>query len=327
MSSKINTGTLNVNYPLPGVNNSSQGLRDNFTSIKTNLDATKLELEEILSKALFKNPITGSALTNDLNNNIISNVQTMGFRSSTYNLGSNLVGPVKVDLTYGDVQYGDMTGNITLEFAKWSPNQTYSSVRLILNVSAGQIINLPITATTGVIYGTSTIEGFDSVSGNIIIPNGVTRVHFQFNSIDCGTTIEIVAIDRPRIAQQVKIGIPVTDNVLATGTITFSSSSISVTGAGTLFTTELLVGQKLYTSSDVLIGTVSAISNDTSLTLSSVPNITFTNSPYARELPVGSVGDTNGSVKVDSSFMYVCTSTYTAPGQTAIWKRIPLGAY
>ena len=35
--STINTNGLDVNYPIPGVNNNSQGFRDNFTSIKTNL--------------------------------------------------------------------------------------------------------------------------------------------------------------------------------------------------------------------------------------------------------------------------------------------------
>ncbi len=316
---------MNVNYPLPGVNNSSQGFRDNFTSIKTNLEATKTELDEILSKALFKNPIAGSALANDLNNNIISNAQTIGFRSSTYNLGSNLTGSVTVDLTYGDVQYGDMTGNISLQFAKWSPNETYSSVQLILNVTAGQKINLPATATTGVIYGTSTIEGFNPATNDIVIPNGVTRVHFQFNSIDCGTTIEIVAIDRPRIAQQVKIGTPVTSNITATGLITVAVNI--VTGVGTLFSTELSVGQNLYTLAGSLIGTVSVITSDTSLTLLVASTVTVSNSSYARTIPVGSVGDTQGAVRVDSSYMYVCTSTYAAPGQTAIWKRIALGAY
>ena len=36
--SAINTNGLNVNYPVPGVNNNSQGFRNNFTNIKQNLD-------------------------------------------------------------------------------------------------------------------------------------------------------------------------------------------------------------------------------------------------------------------------------------------------
>ena len=37
--SSINTNGINTNYPVPGVNNNSQGFRDNFAAIKTNLNA------------------------------------------------------------------------------------------------------------------------------------------------------------------------------------------------------------------------------------------------------------------------------------------------
>jgi len=220
MSSKINTGTMNMNYPLPGVNNSTQGFRDNFSSIKLNLDAAKAEIDEIQSKALLKSPLTGTSLNNDVNNNIIRNAQTLGFRSSTYDLGNNLSGVVSIDLTYGDVQSGTIVGDISLAFLKWAPTATYSSVHLILTVTPGQKINLPITSSTGVIYGTSTIVGFDSSTGDITVPSEVTRLHFQFNTIDCGTTIEIVPVDIGRRATSIEYGTPWST---ATGEITVTN--------------------------------------------------------------------------------------------------------
>ena len=36
--SQINTNGINTNYPEPGTNNSSQGFRDNFAQIRTNLN-------------------------------------------------------------------------------------------------------------------------------------------------------------------------------------------------------------------------------------------------------------------------------------------------
>ena len=36
--STINTNGIDVNYPVPGVNNNSQGFRDNFAAVKTNLE-------------------------------------------------------------------------------------------------------------------------------------------------------------------------------------------------------------------------------------------------------------------------------------------------
>ena len=47
MTSAINTGSMNVSYPTPGVNNSSQGMRDNWASIKTNLDSAGTEITDM----------------------------------------------------------------------------------------------------------------------------------------------------------------------------------------------------------------------------------------------------------------------------------------
>lgn len=321
MSSKINTGTMNMNYPLPGVNNSTQGFRDNFSSIKQNLDSAKAEIDELQSKVVLKSPLSGSSLNNDVNNNIIRNAQTLGFRSSTYNLGSNLSGTVSLDLTYGDVQYGGVdptaTG-ISLQFLKWAPTETYSSVQLILTVTAGQKISLPITSTTGVIYGTSTIEGFDSSTGDITVPSEVTRLHFQFNSVDCGTTIEIVPIDNSRKSTSINYGTPWST---ATGTIqvTTGSTNITITGASSL----PAIGSVITDTNHNVIGTVSSTGLGT-ITLISAATSPYIGAFYVQK-STGNTGDIIGNIKIDNDYFYVCTGNYD--GVTAIWKRTPIGAY
>jgi len=57
---------------------------------------------------------------------------------------------------------------------------------------------------------------------------------------------------------------------LKTGTIVVTEDSTAVTGSGTSFLSELTVGSKLYTSTDVLIGTVLSITDNTNLVLESV---------------------------------------------------------
>lgn len=52
-----------------------------------------------------------------------------------------------------------------------------------------------------------------------------------------------------------------------TGTITCTTASTGVTGSGTSFTTELAAGNLLVNTSGTTIGTISSITNDTSLTL------------------------------------------------------------
>ena len=199
MTSAINTGTINVSYPTPGVNNSSQGFRDNFTGIKDNLDTAATEITDLQSKVLLKSALTGTTLDNDMNNGLIKNAKTLGFRASTYNLGTNS-GTINIDLTLGDVQYCVIAANSNLTFSKWAPTGTQSVVQVIMTVTAGQVITLPASVT----LGTATIEGF--ASSAITVPVGVTQLHYTFTTIDCGTTIEIIPMDRPRQSTQLYAG-------------------------------------------------------------------------------------------------------------------------
>jgi spore germination protein YaaH len=88
--SQINTNGIDVNYPSPGKNNSTQGFRDNFTQIKNNLDIASQELSDLQSKVLLKAALNNSVLDNNMANAQISNVSTRGFRGTTYNLGNAL---------------------------------------------------------------------------------------------------------------------------------------------------------------------------------------------------------------------------------------------
>ena len=55
--STINTNALDVNYPIPGVNNNSQGFRDNFASIKTNLNTAATEITDLQNKVVVKSAL------------------------------------------------------------------------------------------------------------------------------------------------------------------------------------------------------------------------------------------------------------------------------
>jgi hypothetical protein len=47
MPSLINTSEIDTEFPVPGQDNDSQGFRDNFTNIKSNLDTAKTEIETL----------------------------------------------------------------------------------------------------------------------------------------------------------------------------------------------------------------------------------------------------------------------------------------
>ena len=133
--STINTNGINVNYPVPGVNNNSQGFRDNFASIRTNLNTAGTEITDLQNKVIVKSALANSTVNNDMVNTLISNALTRSFRASTFNLGNALSGVVSVNVSLGDVQYGTIAGNTTIQFTGWSPTSTQSNVQLQLAVS------------------------------------------------------------------------------------------------------------------------------------------------------------------------------------------------
>lgn len=201
--STINTNGINVNYPVPGVNNNSQGFRDNFNAIKTNLNTAGTEITDLQTKVVVKSALANSTVNNDMANTLISNALTRGFRASTYNLGNALSGIVTVNVSLADVQYGAISGNTTIQFTGWAPTGTQSNVQLQLSVSNNlATISLPAEVTNGV----TSLENYANVANisTITIPYGVTELDYRFSTINCGSNITIEPFNNNRIASQVQ---------------------------------------------------------------------------------------------------------------------------
>lgn len=202
--SAINTNSIDVNYPIPGQNNSSQGFRTNFASIKTNLDTAGNEITELQNKVVLKSALDNIVLNNDMANTLISNASVRSFRSTTYNLGNALVGTVAVNCSQGDLQYGNIAGNVALNFVNWAPTGTEQVIKLQLGFSNSSAV---VTFPSEVVYannnfGTTLLENFNG-SGNITLPYNVEQLNFELRTIDCGNTIYINPINRPFKTTQV----------------------------------------------------------------------------------------------------------------------------
>jgi hypothetical protein len=199
--STINTNPINVNYPVPGVNNNSQGFRDNFASIVTNLNTAGTEITDLQNKVVVKQALIGTTVNNDMANTLISNASTRSFRATTYNLGNAISGTVLVNVSLGDVQYGTIAGNTIVNFGSWAPTGTQSNVQLSLAVSnAEAVISFPAALTISNNSGVTTLENFANVAGipTVTVPNGVTQLNYLISSTDCGVTLSIQPINRPR---------------------------------------------------------------------------------------------------------------------------------
>jgi hypothetical protein len=210
--STINTSGINVNYPIPGQNNSSQGFRDNFASIKTNLNTAANEITDLQTKVVVKQALANSTVNNDMEGTLISNASTRGFRATTYNLGSSLSGIVVVNVQSGDVQYGTVVGDVTLQFSGWAPTGTQSNVQLQLAVSnANAIISFPSeVVNSNNNFGVTTLENYAVVANvaTVTAPAGVSQLDYRLSSLDCGNTILIEPYNRPRKVTQIQTTVP-----------------------------------------------------------------------------------------------------------------------
>lgn len=204
MSSNINTNGIDVNYPTPGINNNSQGFRDNFATIKTNVTTAGVEITDLQNKVVVKSALANTSVNNDMAGTMISNTLTRGFRASTFNLGNALSGTVLVDVSLGDVQYGTISGNTSLTFTGWTTDGR-NSVDLELAVSnPNAFLSFPSAISSDQCLGVTTLENYDSANNAVSIPAGVCQLDYTLSSVDCGANITIEPFNRPRRSTQIR---------------------------------------------------------------------------------------------------------------------------
>ena len=211
MTSAINTTGLNVNYPVPGTNNNSQGFRDNFAAIKTNFTTAGNEITDLQNKVVVKQALDGTVVDNNMANTLISNAAVRSFRSTSYNLGNALSGTVLVNASLGDIQYGTVTANTILEFGGWAPTGTMSNLQLILTfANANAHLQFPQNCINDPGWGLPTVENYRDLGnvGSITIPYDSDRVSLQFSTIECGNAIYVQPLNRPRKSTQLETRTP-----------------------------------------------------------------------------------------------------------------------
>ena len=208
MTSQVNTNGIDVNYPVPGQNNSSQGFRDNFAQIRTQLNTGANEITDLQSKVVVKSALNNSTLNNDMGNTLISNASTRGFRATTYNLGNALAGTVTVDVNRADVQFGALQGNVVLSFGNWAPTNTQSNVilRLTFANNSPAYVSLPSSCvSSNNNFGVTLLENYANVNGTATLsaPANANIIELRFSSIDCGNTVTVEPINRPYQTTQI----------------------------------------------------------------------------------------------------------------------------
>ena len=146
MASTIIASTIDENFPVAGVDNDSQGFRDNFNIIKTALNTARNEIGDLQD---------GVARV-DQNNNFGGNqiieaalLATTQLTNETYATGLGSTTNVDISWETGHVHIIKVESDVTLRFTDFAA-ENYSVMRLFL-YSDDNVWNVTLTSDGGTV--------------------------------------------------------------------------------------------------------------------------------------------------------------------------------
>lgn len=192
MTSQINPADIDGNYPIAGVSNNTQGMRDNFTNTRTNFQYAADEISDLQNNAVLKAALSGTTLDNNLGNNLVYNALVKGI-SGTVVAIANTSGTITIDCSAGPYQSINMAGNIALSFTSntWPTAGTLGVVRTQITVDqVGRTLTLPNTVSNGIV-------GIQGYASNVITFANTGTYEFGFSTTNAGNAITIFDFNRP----------------------------------------------------------------------------------------------------------------------------------
>jgi hypothetical protein len=192
MTSSINPNLINGSYPVAGQDNSTKGMRDNFTNIKTNFEYAASEITALQSNTV----TTGAGVTNNFAGALLIDGQIRDF-SATRNAIGTTSGTVTVDYANGHYQTLTTSGSVSLTFNNFpaAAQQGWLIVRVTV-ASTAHTLTLPSAVGTGA--SAASVLGIQGIASNVITFTETGTYEFQFHTDDGGTTIYLSELTRPR---------------------------------------------------------------------------------------------------------------------------------
>ena len=188
MPSNINPTNIDGSYPIAGQDNDSQGFRDNFTNIRTNLQYSKMEIEDLQNKAILKAGLQGTVLNNDMNYAVLYRPQMKATIESFREFPGTQTGSVTVSFLDSLVQRIETTGPLIINLTDFPAAGNWGSVKVWIRVrfAPGQSfvdVKLPETVTMGI----NRLANFN-VSSRFITFTSPGDYLYEFSSADAGTS-------------------------------------------------------------------------------------------------------------------------------------------
>lgn len=183
MASSISVASIDATFPVAGQDNDSQGFRDNFSQIKTQLTTASTEIT-----ALQANRATTNATT-DFNGHDVKRANLMDWGQKVVAKGT-VSGSVTCDFEGGNVVTLTTSGNVTLTFTNFpteddGTTNTYASMRVLVTKGT----STDTVTLTGVSFPVSLESNDSSTLGQQeAFPQRKSTFMFDVFSVDGGTT-------------------------------------------------------------------------------------------------------------------------------------------
>ena len=177
MTSAIVPGNIDGTYPIAGQDNSSQGLRDNFTAIKNNFTTASTEITDLQTNKASTNANTS------FNDKIVSRATLKDTAETVYAHGTVSSGTLTLNHENGNFQTATISGNVTFAFSNFPATSTLGRIVLLVTVGSG------VTALTmpSAVKKATNVTGSDGSS--VTVNPGVGRYMWEFMTTDAGTTV------------------------------------------------------------------------------------------------------------------------------------------
>jgi hypothetical protein len=178
--SSSNIASIDADYPRAGQDNDSQGFRDNFTKIKTELTNAQADLTALDTNAVKNNDAITNMQGNTINNVVITQGSQKFYSGGV--LSSAGVRPVSYEIATYHSYTINSTG-ITLQLADWPASGKYAEVLVELR---GRGVADPVTFDT---ENSGSIKVATGFAHPATIDSNVHPYIYRFWTIDGGQTV------------------------------------------------------------------------------------------------------------------------------------------
>jgi len=189
MTSQINPNLINGAYPVAGQDNSTKGMRDNFTNIKTNFTFAAAEISALQSSVV----TSGAASVNDLDGALVFGAQVRNITAPVVSWGTQS-GTVQINWSAGQYQTITASGSLVLAFVadSYPPAGVYGQVKIKVTINnIAHTLTLPATVTVN----NQGIQGLNT-STNVITFAATGVYEFLFETSDNGATFIVSEVNK-----------------------------------------------------------------------------------------------------------------------------------